>query len=186
MKSTSKSLVRIPVTKGKLPGYTLDKSVKSRRSVLKKLAKKDSWGKIVKRLNVLYIYNKNRHPENAMKFRRDMHYIQKTFSPKMKVTKISKRKRSVKKSKLTKMSRPKSRRRRRTIKKSKTTKRSKIRSKSTTRRRSKTTKRSKTLKRSKRSKTRSRSKTTKRSKRSTTRRRSKTTKRSRSHMKSKY
>lgn len=81
MKSTSKSRVRIYVTKGNLPGYTLKKSLAERRLVLEKLAKKDSWGTIVKRLNVLYIYNKNRHPETAIKFKRDMKYIQRIYSP---------------------------------------------------------------------------------------------------------
>jgi hypothetical protein len=67
--------------------------------ILKKLAKRDTWVTIVKRLNILYIYNKNRHPDIAAKFRRDMKYIQKEFSPDY-LSKKSKR-RSVKKRKST-------------------------------------------------------------------------------------
>lgn len=78
-KSRSKSRVRIPVKKGALAGYTIADSLQKRREILKKIAKKDGWSKVVKRLNVLYIYNKNNHPENAMKFRRDMFYVQKNL-----------------------------------------------------------------------------------------------------------
>ena len=88
-----KSKVRIPTEKGHLPGYFLHDTRAHRRMVLKKLAKKDTWGKIVKRLNVLYIYNKNKHPENAGKFKRDMQFIQKEYSPN-----YSSKKRSIKRS----------------------------------------------------------------------------------------
>jgi hypothetical protein len=75
----SKSKVRIPVTKGKLEDYSLSDTMEHRRKILRKLAKRDTWEEIVKRLNVLYIYNKNRYPENAMKFKRDMKYIQRLY-----------------------------------------------------------------------------------------------------------
>ena len=65
-----KSKVKIPVEKGALPGYTLKKSLKDRRVILVKLSKKTSWGTVVKKLNVLYIYNKNKHPETALKLLR--------------------------------------------------------------------------------------------------------------------
>lgn len=113
----STSLVRIKITKGNLPGYTLKKSVKERRAILEELAKKDSWGTIVKRLNVLYIYNKNRYPETASKFRRDMKYIQRKFSPKKKSMKKRKRK-TMEKEKLKKISKEK--RKMKTPKKTKT------------------------------------------------------------------
>ena len=94
-KPTSKSLIRIPVTKGSLHGYNLDDKRVERRKILRKLAKKDTWETVVKRLNVLYIYNKNRHPEIAGKFRRDMKYIQKEFSDKFKrKSKVKSKKRS--------------------------------------------------------------------------------------------
>lgn len=79
IRKKSKSKVKIQLKKGALNGYTLKKSMKDRRQLLVKISKKDSWQKVVKRLNVLYIYNKNKYPENASKFRKDMKYIQNYF-----------------------------------------------------------------------------------------------------------
>lgn len=73
----TKSLVKIYLKKGSLPGYTLKDTIKDRRIVLDKLIPKLKWGHIVKKLNILYIFNKNKHPNTAMKFRKDMFYIQK-------------------------------------------------------------------------------------------------------------
>lgn len=118
-KPKSKSLIRIPVTKGSLHGYNLDDKRDHRRKILRKIAKKDTWETVVKRLNVLYIYNKNRHPENAGKFRRDMKYIQKEFSSAFKrKSKVKSKKRSIKrttkrKSKVKSKSKKRSRVRRR-------------------------------------------------------------------------
>ena len=84
--SKSKSRVRIHIEKGALPGYTLSLQRTNRREILDKLVKKLGWSNIVKKLNVLYIYNKNRYPINAAKFRRDMYYIQKKHSPKHKTS----------------------------------------------------------------------------------------------------
>ena len=95
-KPTSKSKVRLHVEKGSLPGYFLADKQSHRRQILKKLAKRDTWGTIVKRLNVLYIYNKNRHPDTAAKFKRDMKFIHNEFSPDYQTKKRSKR-RSLKK-----------------------------------------------------------------------------------------
>ena len=91
-KSISKSRVRIHVTKGSLHGYSLYDKRADRREVLKKLAKKDTWETVVKRLNALYIYNKNKHPQTASKFKRDMKFIQKEFSLKKMSKKRSKKK----------------------------------------------------------------------------------------------
>ena len=113
-RSKSKSRVRIHIEKGALPGYSLSLKRSDRRELLDKLVKKYGWSNIVKKLNVLYIYNMNRYPVNAGKFRRDMYYIQKKFSPKHKTSqksykksKSSKTKRSTKKSKKSKRSKPK-------------------------------------------------------------------------------
>jgi hypothetical protein len=95
-KPTSKSKVRLHVEKGSLPGYFLADKQSHRRKILTKLAKRDTWETIVKRLNVLYIYNKNRHPDIAAKFRRDMKFIHNEFSPDYQSKKRSKR-RSLKK-----------------------------------------------------------------------------------------
>ena len=99
---SSTSSVRIHVKKGGLPGYSLSISRKQRREALDKIIKVQPWSTIVKRLNVLYIYNKNKHPENAMKFKRDMKYVQKKYkmSPKRSYKKSHKKmssKRSYKK-----------------------------------------------------------------------------------------
>lgn len=94
-----RSKVRIPVKSGKLLGYHLDDPAKSRRLVLVKISKKDTWGKVVKRLNVLYIYNKKSHPLTAKKARSDMYYIQKYFEKKSK-SRSRKSKRSGKSRKL--------------------------------------------------------------------------------------
>ena len=98
-KPTSKSKIRLHVEKGSLPGYFLADKQMNRRKILTKLAKRDSWETIVKRLNVLYIFNKNRHPDIAAKFRRDMKYIQKEFSPDYKTKSKSKSKSKSKTSK---------------------------------------------------------------------------------------
>ena len=80
-KRKSRSRIRIHIEKGGLPGYTIAVKRSDRRELLDKLVKKYGWSNIVKKLNVLYIYNMNRYPENAAKFRRDMYYIQKKYSP---------------------------------------------------------------------------------------------------------
>jgi len=73
--------LKIKLEKGSLPGYTLSMNQKDRRSLLDKLVLEYGWSNIVKKLNVLYVYNKNRYPENAMKFRKDMFYVQKKYRP---------------------------------------------------------------------------------------------------------
>ena len=68
--------MNIKLKKGLLHGYTLKNSLISRREILKNLTKSVSINTIIKRLNVLYIFNKNKHPENAKKFRNDMKFLQ--------------------------------------------------------------------------------------------------------------
>jgi hypothetical protein len=79
--SSPKKLVRIKVQKGGLSGYSLKLSLVDRRKALNRLVDIYGWGNIVKKLNVLFVYNKNNHPVNALKFRRDMVYIQKRYKP---------------------------------------------------------------------------------------------------------
>ena len=71
-----KSPVRIKAQKGGLRGYSLKLKMKDRRSILDRLVKVYGYSNIIKKLNLLYVYNKNNHPENALKFKRDMLYIQ--------------------------------------------------------------------------------------------------------------
>lgn len=101
VKKRSKSKVRIPVTKGKLYGYHVDDLQRNRRSLLKKILKNKwaTFSEVVKRLNVLSIYNKNRYPEKSQKIKRDMHYVEKDLIKYSKVYKrrSAKKKKSVKK-----------------------------------------------------------------------------------------
>ena len=69
-------VVKIHIEKGALPGYTLKDKITIRRKVLNNLVNEMSWGNIVKKLNVLFIFNRNLHPETADKFKKDMKYIQ--------------------------------------------------------------------------------------------------------------
>lgn len=68
---------RIKVKKGGLPGYHLRDSKDDRRKVLLHLleSNKVSYATLIRRLNVLAIYNKNNHPNMSDKVRRDMAYI---------------------------------------------------------------------------------------------------------------
>lgn len=101
---SGKTKVKIPVTtKGGLFGYNVGLPEKNRRSLLKFLlsGKGVSYSKIIKRLNVLSIYNKRLHPESTRKVKRDMDFLHKNYrSPKSKKKSKSKRKsKSKKKSK---------------------------------------------------------------------------------------
>jgi hypothetical protein len=90
-----KSLVRIPLTtQGGLFGYHVDMPLDARRSLLKNILRKNlaTYSEVVKRLNVLSIYNKNRHPEISKRVIRDMRYIQKSTKRKSTKRKSSKRK----------------------------------------------------------------------------------------------
>ena len=76
-----KSLVRIPITtKGGLFGYHVNMPLDARRYLLKNILRKNlaTYSEVVKRLNVLSIYNKNKHPEISKRVIRDMRYIQKS------------------------------------------------------------------------------------------------------------
>jgi hypothetical protein len=106
MPSTSSTRgVKIHLEKNALPGYSLSTKRADRREILDKLAKTLGWSNVVKKLNVLYIYNMNRYPINAAKFRRDMYYIQKKYSPSHKTSAKSYKTRKSKKSKKSKKSR---------------------------------------------------------------------------------
>ena len=104
MSTRSKSPVKIHLEKNALPGYTLLSTQKLRRSLLSKLANEQGWGTVVKKLNVLRLFNKNRYPEKAAKYHKDMRFVQ-TLSPKRqskKRTKSTKKRSSKKRTKSTK------------------------------------------------------------------------------------
>ena len=119
-KSAKRSKVRIYVKSGKLEGYSINDSMKKRRSILKKLSKKSPYATIIKRLNVLAIYNKNRYPETTKKIQSDMSYLRKNNSMK----KPSMKKRSMKKPSMKKRSTKKSSMKKRSMKKGSMKKRS--------------------------------------------------------------
>lgn len=78
-KVKSRVRVKIPIKHpGGLYGYSINMSQKSRRSLLKHILsrKKATYSQIIKRLNVLYIYNKNIHPEISKKVKGDLKFIQ--------------------------------------------------------------------------------------------------------------
>jgi len=105
----SKSKVRIYVTKGKLYGYHVDDMQRSRRSLLKNILKNKwaTYSEVIKRLNVLAIYNKNRHPETSDKIRRDIKYVEtylNKYSKKRSTKNRSTKKRSTKKRSIKKRS----------------------------------------------------------------------------------
>lgn len=81
-KKKSKTKVRIPVSRGGLFGYHIDLPAKKRRSLLKRLMSKGvaTYSEIIKRLNVLVIYNKRRHPETSEKVKRDMEFVHRHFA----------------------------------------------------------------------------------------------------------
>jgi hypothetical protein len=81
-KKKSKSKVRIPSSKGKLFGYHVDSLARDRRSLLKRLirSRRATFSEIIKRLNVLVIYNKRKHPETSKKVKRDLDYIERHMS----------------------------------------------------------------------------------------------------------
>ena len=121
-RSRSKSMVRIPLTtKGGLYGYHVDMLMKDRRALLKKILRNNwaTYSELVKRLNVLAIYNKNRNPELSKRVQMDMHYIQRHEGMKKSITrKTSVRRRSKRKSSVRRRSKRKSPIRRRSRRKS--------------------------------------------------------------------
>lgn len=82
-RARSKSKVRIPIIhKGALGKYHIDLPEKKRRSILKNLLSKGeaTYSEIIKRLNVLVIYNKRRYPETSRKAKRDLDFIQRQYT----------------------------------------------------------------------------------------------------------
>ena len=102
--SKKKSPVRIYLEKGALPGYTLSLNQKTRKSILTKLALEQGWGTVVKKLNVLRLFNKHKHPKTAAKFHKDMKFVQ-TLSPKYKSPKKQSKRRSTKRRSVKRLSR---------------------------------------------------------------------------------
>lgn len=69
--------IKLKLKKGSLKGYSLKLKRTDRRKILLDLIKKVDPIIIRKRLNILYIFNKNKYPEKAEKYKRDYSYIKK-------------------------------------------------------------------------------------------------------------
>jgi len=77
----SGSRIRIPIEHpGALAKYHVDDKLKTKRAALDSYIKKDGYATVIRRLNVLSIYNKNRNPKMSEKIRRDISYLQKHYS----------------------------------------------------------------------------------------------------------
>lgn len=79
-KMKSKSKIRIPVKRpGALEGYHVDDPLKVKRKMLEWYIDKDGYSTVIKRLNVLAIYNKNRNEKMSNKIKRDIKFLQKKY-----------------------------------------------------------------------------------------------------------
>jgi hypothetical protein len=80
-RSKSKSKIRIPISRrGALEGYHVNDPLKVKRRMLESYIKKDGYSTVIKRLNVLVIYNKNRNEKLSNKVKRDIKFLQKKYS----------------------------------------------------------------------------------------------------------
>lgn len=76
---SGKIILNIKLKKGGLSGYRINDPIEKKHKALDKLVKKDGYSTIVKRLNVLAIYNKNRFPTYSNKVRKDITYLQNKY-----------------------------------------------------------------------------------------------------------
>jgi len=85
---SGKTILNIKLKKGGLSGYRINDPVKQKQQALDKLVKKYGYSTIIKRLNILAIYNKNRYPQYTAKVRKDISYLQNKYRGKpAKITK---------------------------------------------------------------------------------------------------
>lgn len=82
-RSTKRSSNRVipPLRKGELKqfGYSSANSVASRHRALAKAIKKYGDLSVFRKINVLYVYNKNKNPTLASKFTSDKNWIKRTY-----------------------------------------------------------------------------------------------------------
>ena len=78
--------VKITLRKGGLEGYHVKDLARDRRAILEKHLKsgKETYGDMIKRINVLAIYNKNKNPVYSDKFRKDIAWLQRHHKPQTK------------------------------------------------------------------------------------------------------
>ena len=84
----SRKRSRSPIKKGSLSKYIpydykdtkySELPTEVRHETLEKAVDYEGAGNIIKKLNIIYVLQKNRNPEMANFFRRDMHWVQKNF-----------------------------------------------------------------------------------------------------------
>lgn len=85
--------VKITLKKGGLPNYHINDNVKVRRKILMNLLKtnKATYSEMIKRINILSIYNKNKNPEMSNRFARDITFLQEHAAPKYSLTILNKK-----------------------------------------------------------------------------------------------
>lgn len=83
MVASIKRPINVPLRKGALEGYHVRDSSRVRRTILLSIIKKghSTYAEVIKRLNVLAIYNKNRTPEVTEILRKDIAFLQRQLSP---------------------------------------------------------------------------------------------------------
>jgi len=74
-----KTVIKVSLKKGALTkhGYSTKSPAKVRQTALRKAVKASSPGTVIKRLNIIQVYNKNRSPKVAKIARSDMAFVRK-------------------------------------------------------------------------------------------------------------
>jgi hypothetical protein len=98
-----RTIIPAELHEGKLYGYHVDLSEAQRRNILLNLLKSDtaSYSQLIKRLNIIGVYNKYKHPTIEKKIRKDIAFLQKymtrvrSVSPKPKSPRRSRKRRIV-------------------------------------------------------------------------------------------
>ena len=84
--------LKLHLEKGSLFGYHVDNTLEKKHKLFKKLLSKKeiTYSELIKRLNILAIYNKRKHPDISKKVRKDIKYIQEHFKMKYSLSSIKK------------------------------------------------------------------------------------------------
>lgn len=75
--------LKIILRPGGLPNYHIKDPIRVRRDILMKLleTRQTTYSEMIKRINVLSIYNKNKNPDMSNRFIRDISFLQKYAAP---------------------------------------------------------------------------------------------------------
>lgn len=77
VKKKSSSTVKLQLTPGSLCGYRVNDPAKDRRGILMRIIDTGfaTYTEVMRRLNVLAIFNKNKNPAMTEKIRKDMDFL---------------------------------------------------------------------------------------------------------------